>query len=455
MEGKIIALAFSMLILLQAWMLRRHSGTWIIPGCIFGIFWFLYTFIPLAVLWDIPVNPAGTAYILFACVVFSASGYLFRWKEVFDLRPGLYEPECYNNSFLRLCFYVGSSLTIICLLIDLGVQGVTFEAAITKPLTIANEMIAKRYSNTLQPNVYAQLSFVLQYPSAVLGGLVFASCRRGTMHSLLLLGLIFLPSVLAMLLQGAKGNLFLVMVMFWASTLFCKVMRGDLSLITLREIRRIVPYGILVVSFIVASFLARGLSDLSGDELERQLTRLFASYAAAHIYAFSDWFAYYLGQGGAFQYRDNLGQYGFYTFMAFAKLLGETGHVPDGVYTEYFVYQNVVQTNIYTMFRGLIIDFGLWGGFLVLFIAGVGLHISYYLMLRLRRPAWTVSFFVHSIGFFYSSFIISLFIWSSVVASVLITAALLMFNKFYVVWRLRSYDLPKEVARLDKFHLDE
>src|SRR6266436_455289 len=60
---KCFALVFSLMILGQAYLVRRYVGTWLFPACIFGLFWFGFTFFPLAILFWVPVNPYAIAFI--------------------------------------------------------------------------------------------------------------------------------------------------------------------------------------------------------------------------------------------------------------------------------------------------------------------------------------------------------------------------------------------------------
>jgi oligosaccharide repeat unit polymerase len=424
---KLTALFFSLMILGQAAALRVYVGTWIVPGCIFGLFWFLYTFIPLVFLWDIPVNTYAVAYVFVASVMFSLGALPFRWRLGFERRAANAGGMVYGSPFMVRAFYLTSMVTAFSLIIDLGIQGVSLMQAVTNPLAIAGAMIAKRYGEELVPNLFAQISFVLQYPSAILGGFIFATRQKGTRRWGILL-LTFFPSVLAMVLQGAKGNLFLVLVLFWAATLVCKVNCGDLQMFSGRELRRVAPYAAGVFGLVLVAMLSRGILDSSAD-VQGALVRLFASYATAHMYAFSDWFAHLIGQGGTQPYVDNLGDYGIYTFTPISRLLGNHTPLPAGVYEEYFVYGDIIQTNIYTMFRGLINDFGLSGSLVVMLLAGLMIHIAYWIFLTAKSPSLSTSIFIHSIGYFYTSFIISLLIWNSIYASVLMTALLCFLNR--------------------------
>jgi hypothetical protein len=82
--------------------------------------------------------------------------------------------------------------------------------------------------------------------------------------------------------------------------------------------------------------------------------------------------------------------------------------LPIGTFDDYYSYGHLLTTNIYTMFRGLIQDFGLIGSVLFMLVTGFLFHLNFHSMLRSRRPAFAVAVFVLMIGYFYTSFISSL-----------------------------------------------
>jgi oligosaccharide repeat unit polymerase len=180
------------------------------------------------------------------------------------------------------------------------------------------------------------------------------------------------------------------------------------------------------------SFVSRGLYEYSSIEaLMQKLIYYFNSYAFAHIYAFSDWFSYYVGAPHIMNYTDKHEIYfGFYTFMPIFEILGSSITVPDGVYDEYFYFSDVFTTNIYTVFRGVILDFRLIGSIVFWFILGLVAHLSYYFLLTKKMPIFSAPFFVVLFGFYYTSFIISLFIWASIGASLALLSLILFVNKY-------------------------
>lgn len=186
---------------------------------------------------------------------------------------------------------------------------------------------------------------------------------------------------------------------------------------------------VALVPLLISAFWIRMIErvDYFGQALPETIW-YFYSYTCGHLYAFSDWFSNLIGVAATRSYSNDLGSNGFYTFMGFSRLLGDERQVIAGVFPEYFVYQNVMQSNIYTVFRGLIMDFGLCVALLFWLIGGLAVHACFKSLILARNQALSISVFVHFVGFAYSSFIVSFFMWNSIYASIVITALILQIN---------------------------
>jgi len=189
----------------------------------------------------------------------------------------------------------------------------------------------------------------------------------------------------------------------------------------------------LLIPAIVSSFLSRGLYDQDLEYIFQKLKIYLMSYAFAHLYAFSDWFGGYIGSQSLMQFDDlhNESEYGFYTFMAIFRALGSERYVPPGVFDEYYAYQEVIKSNIYTMYRGVILDFGIFGSLIFSFLLGFLLNFSYFLICVLRSPLFFISIYIAMFGFYYTSFIISIFIWNSLFVSLVVFYVILFLNRYF------------------------
>lgn len=428
MPEKLLSLILALIILLQAWLVRKHVGTWIFPACIYGVFWFFYTFIPLIAVPTGEIEPIAVAYILTTCLFFSFSSVAFPWRAAYAYKISSNNDVHYNSAFIRYTFFTLGTLSSAGTIANWGIQGFSFHDIAFNLLNTSGEYLAKRYSGELEPNIAAQLSLTLMYPTAILGGLLYGS-RNAKDSGALYLIVSLTPSILVMIVEAAKGTLFLVLALFWAGTLLVKLNDENIKARKNVSLMKIFIWGVPLLSAVVFSFLARGIdTDASLLSVLDKLYYYFASYSSGHLYAFSDWFSSAIGVGSKIPYGGIDDSNGFYTFMAVFNLFGTDKVAPHGVYDEYYYIENLLQTNIYTYYRGLIHDFGVMGSVVFTSFLGFFVHLTFFWLLTSRHAPLSASLFAHFIGFSYTSFIVSLLIWNSVYASFFLTAIVFAIN---------------------------
>lgn len=389
--------------------------------------WFFLSFIPLVAAPEVPASPLAILYILAIAVVFSLPVLQTRWTDVWPIAHfdsiNLYQTKRLRWSFVLIALgAIGSAA------INLSIQGVTLSRLSNEFLSVTNELIVDRYNETTVESIFAQLSNVLTYCSAALGGLVFLGTRN-PIARLAILILTMASPLAQMSIAGAKGAIFLAIAIFYGALLAGRKRLGETNILNRRGIIGLFVAVLVLVPFITLSFMARGLyGSTTNADLVAGLYRNFISYSSAHIYAFSDWFSWYIGQDSALTYgREDIGA-GFNTFYSIFKALGSTRVVPPGFYDEYYQYSWYLQTNIFTVFRGLITDFTVVGSLMFMYVAGLACNTFFLSLIRSTRPSWSVTLYMLFCGFAYTSFIISLFVWNSMYPVFLIVAVILKLN---------------------------
>lgn len=433
---KIIAIIFSLLILCLAWITSRYAKSWLVPSVVFSVFWFLYSFLPLIFLPAIPINAIAIMYIFVFCCVFSLSAYLFDWNyaiRVFDAHKVKQNKIAnLNTSFIKRTFVLVQLFVIFSIFLDIIIQGFSIYAVIFDFMKTSGAYISLRYSGELKESIIVRLGTVFTYVGVMLGGFVACFCSRRR-NKIFVTILSLLPSVLLMVIQGAKGAVFLCIFLFYGSVLIYNMYHSNRNL-TDKKTNKAILYGvILLMPAIISSFLSRGLYDQDSDFIVKRLAFYFNSYAFAHLYAFSDWFNAYLGYESIMKFQfDTEKSYGFYTFTSLFKAFGVDKYVPPGVYEEYYMYKDIIKSNIYTVFRGLVTDFGILGSMIFAFLFGWLLNFMYFCINVTRNPNFLLSVYISMFGFYYTSFIISIFIWNSLPASLLIFYIIISFNQISI-----------------------
>jgi len=428
---KCLALAFSLMILGQAYLVRRHVGTWLFPACLFGLFWFGYTFIPLAILFWVPAEPYAIAFLFLCTLTFSIGSLAFDWKTAFKKNTRKRETATlvYSSTFLKMVFCASTLASLVFLILDWFDQGFSIHDLFFDLQASAASYANLLYSENLDINNFARWSIVCAYLGAILGGFLFPCITTKTGRRLIVV-MSFLPSVLVAVTQGGKGLLFLCIVFFYAGLLVYRASAGTLCLFEKGSIKSLTLYVAILIAVVAISFISRGLYTIeNSEELLRRLIWYYASYSFGHIYAFSDWFAFIIGRHSELTYPQESAAHGFYTFTAVFKLLGSHKEVPLGVFGEYYSYGDLLASNIFTMFRGLILDFGFIGSVLFMLATSLLLHQAFHVMLIRSRPVFTVAVFVFAMGYFYNSFIISVLGWNRIYVAFVLLWIVLQLNK--------------------------
>ncbi len=412
---------FSMLCLLAIFFIAwRKTAIWFNPSSLLAMAWVVYLAVPLLVGFGVSFNPAAALYIVFFVLCFSLGTFIMPWRRAIDRNKfkSLGEREFSKKSlfFLFLIFLI---FAVLCHLLDLRIQGFTvgFDA-----LSSSGEYAGRRYAGELKENVFQKMALLASFQVVVLGGLAFGGASRKSGKAAVLF-LSFVPSILVMLLQSAKGLLFLSAAFFIGAWLVTRLFNNDFRLPQVPLLPALLGVSALF-GLVVASFVARIGGDV--DILRYYL----ASYSSGHFFAFSDWFSdRYFGDSLFRSYDQAELQAGFYTFMGLFRALGDVRPVPLGVYDEFFVIDGVMMTNIYTVFRGLISDFGLFGSLIFAALAGFAANLSFYFLLCKRFPVTSVVIFIYIVGLIYQSYVVSSMTWISVPVSAVVSIVLISLFK--------------------------
>jgi len=417
---KAIAYILSLLIASNAILARKITGIWLNPGTIFSSFWFVYTFLPLVIGWSIPVNPLAILYIYIFNLFFVISSVPFKWKSA--VRVNSLKPDAFfvfRGKIFLVVFYSLSAVAIVANVIGMMQQGFNFSWG-KNIFELAGSYAATRYGEGLDSNIFTKIGLLASYPSAIFGGFLWGVSKKGLPRFLVLI-MSFMPTIFVMVFQSAKGMFFLSLALFSGSLLIIKIYNKDYELISFRLFLKIFMWSFVLFALSVVSFMARGLYLLDFSDVVDRLILYFVSYSSGHLYAFSDWFNHRYSYTNV---REEL-TFGFYTFMSFFQLLGDDRFIAMGYYDDFFYYGGILKSNIYTVFRGIILDFGLLGSFVFSFFVGNLIHASFYLLLMKKLNVTLICLFIYFVAFAYQSYLISSFTWLVVPASFLLTVFLL------------------------------
>ncbi len=412
---KIANIFLSSLFLLGAWCVRKVIGVWLNPVSIFLLYWCFYTAFPLTVAFEVPVSPFAIMYILSFCLLFSLPSLFFRWPVAFECnkRKPL-AAHYFDTPLMHFSLYAFSGFSMLMVFLGVLQQGISVNQILNNPLAVGGEYAGKRYAGEIVLSIYSQLGLQCSYYVVFLGGLIYGS-RNNVKRKKKLLVVVFFPALLVMFLQSSKGLFFFSMFLFFGGILVARIYNKNFNLISYSDARSLLRYGVLVFPVIIASFMSRGIYQISEFSLIVNRLRFYLiTYSSVHLPAFSDWFSErYLGES-LMQYRQEELTMGFYSFMSFFRLLGDDRSIPMGTYDEFYTYGDYVKGNLYTVFRGLITDFGLLGSLIFALLLGTVCCFFYWCLLVKRNSAFLITFFVYFVAVSYQTYIISSLMWVTI-----------------------------------------
>lgn len=376
------------------------------PSSFYCFFWFLITFVSLTIV-PVELKISGVFYLLLNVTFFSVSIFFFKFQR-----------KTFNNQY-RFQVYRLKNLTLVSIILSLfltvwhfKLQGVTISTFFEDFHKTVGLLLEKRYEDDVSKNIFTSFMYPIIYISVAISGNYCAIANKKFINITMLCT--FLSPLLLVLLQSSKGGLLLSFFIYLASYVFSFNM-NNFQLKQLFTFKNLIIFLLLISTFLV-SFYSRGLSNYSSEYVIWKLSSYLYSYSIAQVFAFSDWFSFYLELDHLNNYKCLNSSFGTYTFNLLQNFFKTGIVIPDELYTDYPTWGNFLKTNIFTMFRGLIIDFGLIGSLIFIFIMGFIFNLSYFFFCKSPKSVFSFSILIFFYVFCYQTYIASPFNYLSIYA---------------------------------------
>jgi hypothetical protein len=384
-----------------AWLSARIHGSWLAPGALAAGVWTIAAGVPLWLAPDMPAYPTAYGLVLLfvtVCVVASAMG-----ANAVAFVPT--RATSWNASWramgwriYTLGLVVGSLAPIV---LYQETKTFTRGASLSE---IAMYASMARYGGEYTIPFSVRLLTCVTYLSATMAAFLTASTpphERKWARSLAWLA----PLAASLLVHTAKANVLYGLVL-WAGAWSAGIAFSRLNTsraVARKSSPRIVLAVVAVVSLVLLLVLSQALrmNRLSLSDLPFLLNHL-RHYVVGHMPVFGHWAANTFPGIPA----DGLGMH---TFAGFAELAG-VAERQKGLYA---ATADFTDSNIYTAWRPLLEDFGVFGGVLFLFVlayfAGMGWRLlergrlvgATFVMIYASYTVWSpiTSIFVYSLLF--------------------------------------------------------
>ncbi len=359
-SGSVILVFF--LLLLFTLFVRVREETWYSPFSFFALLW---TFIIGFSIFTAPeyfFSYRALGFVAINIFVFYAGGYVAEFFFTEGIET-LDEPVR-KTRLLQLHFYVALVAGFFSLYFLLHDAGLKFTDIATKErlIEISKVFTDQRYEGTRLSSI-TMLCLMIAYSGCLTAGRLFIFSERTSEK--IRASIILVPILLFTIIYTARAVFIYAMFLFLSSLLTHYVLKhGKKALLFNR--RNLIFMGLAVfgipLMFLITQAARMGISKFSSNELFSLIDHLKVWFSG-NVSAYSFWF----DQPDSKQHF----YFGAYTFAGLNEWVG--GRIRDvGIYSKSFdVDGHSHFSNIYTLFRFLVDDFGIGGTFLIWFALGI------------------------------------------------------------------------------------
>lgn len=401
----IIALIIILLLLSWRYILKLE------PAGVFALLWAVTTPVVLLLQHYIALRFAGILYIIGGVVCF-VLGTVFC--------DTTYHPRQEDRQLVFRREWALPVMTVLFVgamvnpLYSIILHGFNLQALLSmQDLLNMNKQISEdRYMSGDVSNIVNQFFLIFCYAAPLFGGFCYRWTGRWTR---LVCILTLIPGMFIALTQSMKMGMITGFVLWLTGYLVCSFSYGLSLRIRLRHWLYVLLgfagfFGVLFSSMVFRT----------GEISERtiiEISQKFVTYALGQFHCFDMWFAFH--EPAAYSW-------GAKTFLGISNALGLEDRI-QGVYQEYYqIGQNGYYgiSNIFTIFRSLIEDFGESGAYLVLFVMGFLTKASLKALVCRRHIFLNQVVVTAAYAYLLWSFATSFFAYTSYIATFVVAYAL-------------------------------
>ena len=362
----------ALLLVILAGIARIQQRSWFAPGAFFSLVWAFFVLTPLIFAPDFIVKPLT----IWGILVCTGSVYL---GSIFGMAAGVKRSHIFGLGRIEIKYLpalnqliiLGSLLGIGAVLILLLTTGRSLYTMFSIELLAktGHELAVARYHEGYTPPLSVRMLMIGTYLAALLSGLLLATKPVGIKRWISYIPL--LPALGFASLLTTRSTVLYTLVLWLGAYFATRVVlnNGNDRLFTYSQFMR--GGGILLVvllMFILLQMSRAGFNNLDGMLLLLSRLRI---WFFGHLAGFSAW----LEQEGLVQDSLSLGEF---TFAGIFDILGISNR-NSGIFQDFVYISDDYNTNIFTVFRGLIEDYSVVGTLVLLFTLGVlgGLVFQY------------------------------------------------------------------------------
>jgi len=341
-------------------LLRFFTKTWISPAAFFSACWSFFIVVPIIFASEYKVDHLALWFItIFSMALGAGSLIAYSYYRPSSSIKNINFKTNYQFFYYCLLLFCSISCIGLYLLIRHVSDIYMSDSYVNNWLMIPNMIAADRYAEELNYTFFIKYCLYFIYPGNLLGGLLFGLIEKSPKIKFFSIVPLLL-SVLLGIIEGARTSILLGLVLFFSAWISAFVFRGThLSQRNKLSFKFTFFIGMIIslftIFFVLIQWLRQGMDTIIIELLIDRIRAYFFGYLAA----FSQWI-------NALEVVNY--DFGFITFAGPFNLIGVMER-PLGFYNPVNITNNI-STNIFTAFRGIVIDFSISGAILIAFIIG-------------------------------------------------------------------------------------
>lgn len=273
-------------------------------------------------------------------------------------------------------------------------------------LTLSNQNSVERYTGEKSTNLLQKILGINDNCCPIIGGLLFFEFKKNNRW---LSYISMLPSILYGFIESAKMGV-ITSVFLWLIGIALASQLLNIKLhIKAKALIKIIG-SVILFFFILISIMMFRLGRFDFDAFETA-TGKFISYAFGHLPAFDIWFS---------NYDDNLSDLtlGGKTFFGITNALGIMNREQGIFNTPTTISDFGDSTNVYSVFRFFVEDFGVFGTLMFLFLNGFIIRIIYQNFIKRKQIILNLTLLCFVFFFISWSFVSSIFAYTTYIAMI-------------------------------------